>query len=292
MVAARTTNDDTTTARLRKRLRAGTAIRERRIDATGIDTMVLECGEGAPLILFHGPGEFAEAWVDVMPLLGATHHVVAPDLPGHGVSGVGPVRVLEWLEAVIARTCATPPVLVGHVVGGSIAMRFALAHEQATSRLVLVDTLGLSRFQPAPPMGEALHRFFGDPTAASYEGLMQYCSYDVDALRHRLGDRWQLVAEYAINRAVSPHVIPSADALLEEFGVEIPRSELARITVPADLVWGRHDLATPLRVAEGASRALGWPLYVVEDAADDPALDQPEAFVATLLTAIGHGDRR
>ena len=72
---------------------------------------------------------------------------------------------------------------------------------------------------------------------------------------------------------------------------EIPAEALARISVPTTLIWGRHDLATPLRVAEAASRAFGWPLHVVENSADDPALEQPDAFVDVLRAVIG-GDRR
>ncbi len=77
--------------------------------------------------------------------------------------------------------------------------------------------------------------------------------------------------------------------MMQEFGGEIPEAVLARIDVPTTLIWGRHDMATPLRVAEAASRAFGWPLHVIEDAADDPAMDQPEAFAATLRSAIDPG---
>ena len=59
----------------------------------------------------------------------------------------------------------------------------------------------------------------------------------------------------------------------------IPPAELARIAVPTTLIWGRHDLATPLSVAEAASARYGWPLHVIEDAADDPPIEQPEAFL-------------
>jgi pimeloyl-ACP methyl ester carboxylesterase len=57
---------------------------------------------------------------------------------------------------------------------------------------------------------------------------------------------------------------------------------LGRITVPTTVIWGRHDLATPLRVAEAASARYGWQLHVIEEAADDPTLDQPEAFLRAL----------
>ena len=68
------------------RLLAGTSITERRIDAAGITTAVLEAGSGPDLVLLHGPGEFAASWSEVFEALAARHHVVAPDLPGHGES--------------------------------------------------------------------------------------------------------------------------------------------------------------------------------------------------------------
>ena len=66
----------------------------------------------------------------------------------------------------------------------------------------------------------------------------------------------------------------------------IPANVLSSISVPTTLIWGRHDMATPLSVAEAASRAFGWPLHVVENAADDPAFEQPEAFVAVLEEVV------
>ena len=73
----------------------------------------------------------------------------------------------------------------------------------------------------------------------------------------------------------------------------IRRAELARIAAPTALVWGRHDLATPLAVAEAVSARHGWPLHVIDGAADDPPVEQPEAFARTLRAVIvGPGARR
>jgi pimeloyl-ACP methyl ester carboxylesterase len=284
---------DAGAAELRQRLRLGAMATERRIVAAGIDTVVLECGQGPPLVLLHGPGGFAEAWVEVMPALAAANSVVAPDLPGHGVSGgadsLDAGRLLAWLGDVIDRTCAQQPVILGHLTGGALAARFALDHPEGVARLVLVDTLGLAPFEPVPAFGEAIGRFYADPTEHSYDDLMEYCSYDADAVRRRLGETWRHIAAYAVDRLRSPAVAAAAMALISEFSAEIPKTTLARIAVPTALIWGRHDLATPLRVAETASRALGWPLRVIEDAADEPSLDQPEAFVAALQ-GLTNGD--
>lgn len=282
--------DDAAADRLRHRLTANTGITERRIEAAGVDTMVLECGEGPPLLLLHGPAEFAEAWIEVIPPLATTHRVVAPDLPGHGTSGgiegLDTDRVLAWLGAVVERTCDGPPVVVGRVLGGAIAARFAIEHSERIAQLVLVDTMGLAPFDPAPAFGEAVDWFFADPSEQTYDRLMQYCSYDFDALRRQFGDTWQDFAAYAVNRGRTPGVLAATGALLSQFAIAIPEVSLARISVPTTLIWGRHDLATPLRVAENASRALGWPLSVIEDAADEPSLDQPAAFVDAVRAAI------
>lgn len=67
----------------------------------------------------------------------------------------------------------------------------------------------------------------------------------------------------------------------------VPRAELDRIAVPTTLIWGRHDLATPHLVAEAVSKRFGWPLHVIEDAADDPPIEQPETFLKSLDAALG-----
>ncbi|MGZ4619828.1 MAG: alpha/beta fold hydrolase [Frankiaceae bacterium] len=66
----------------------------------------------------------------------------------------------------------------------------------------------------------------------------------------------------------------------------IPPEQLARIDVPTTLIWGRDDLATALPIAQAAAARHGWPLQVIDDAGDDPVLDQPDAFLDALRTAL------
>ena len=61
-------------------------VTERRLEFAGISTAVLEGGDGPPVVLLHGPGEYAAKWMRVIPDLVTTHRVVAPDLPGHGTT--------------------------------------------------------------------------------------------------------------------------------------------------------------------------------------------------------------
>jgi pimeloyl-ACP methyl ester carboxylesterase len=71
----------------------------------------------------------------------------------------------------------------------------------------------------------------------------------------------------------------------------ISPAELERIAVPTALIWGRHDLATPLHVAEAASKRYGWPLRVIDGAADDPPIEQPQAFLIAF-NAVFEDSRR
>jgi pimeloyl-ACP methyl ester carboxylesterase len=264
---------------------------ERRVEAAGISTAVLESGQGPPLLLLHGPGEFAAGWAPVLPELATTHHVVVPDLPGHGASEgldrLDAERVLAWLDDLIEVTCSGPPTLVGRTLGGAIAARFALGQPHRVDRLVLVDTLGLADFSPAPRFELVLTRFLREPSERSYDRLMAECLYDLDTVRDRMGDGWRPFARYAIDLARTESVQAATMALLGGFGLAaMPATELASIAVPTTLIWGRDDLATSLAVAEEASTRYAWPLHVIDDAGDDPALEQPEAFCAALRSAL------
>lgn len=282
----------------RERLLAGLPVTERRLDPAGVSTAVLEGGAGPPLVLLHGPGEHAAKWLRLLPLLTPDHHAVAPDLPGHGASAamdepLDADRVVAWLGELVERTCPTPPVLVGQILGGAIAARFAAAHGERLRHLVLTDSLGLAPFQPAPEFGGALGEFVTRPTPETHERLWRLCAHDLEALRSALGPLWEPFEAYNLDRARDASGGPTRSALMELFGLPaLPDDVLAAIRVPTTLIWGRHDLATPLSVAEAASGRYGWPLQVIDGAADDPPLEQPEAFAAALRTAVGPSGSR
>ena len=267
-------------------------VAERRLTLAGVPTRCLEGGDGPPLVLLHGPGATAAHWARVFPALTSEHHVVAPDLPGHGALPAGDAeldeeRVLAWLGELIDRTCASPPTLVGNALGGAIAARFAARHGERIAQLVLVDALGLAPFSPAPAFGAALQAFMGDPGEATHEQLWRYCAHDLERLREDLDGGWEAFARDNVERARTPSVQAAAGQLMDRFGFPaIAAADLASITVPTALIWGRHDLATPLAVAEAARDRHGWTLQVIEDCADDPPVEQPEALVRALRTVL------
>lgn len=275
----------------RQRLIEMLPVKERQLRLNGVLTSVLEGGEGPPLVLLHGPGAYGAQWIRIIPALTATHRVIAPDLPGHGASDFfadGPTRerVAGWLDDLIECTCLQAPVLMGMTLGGAIAMLFAAECARRLAGLVLVDTLGLAAFQPAPTFGTALQAFLNAPSEQTHDGLWSECVHDLERVKVDLGERWQWIK--ATNLVYSgPERIAALGGWMTEFGFPaIPPAKLSQIDVPTALIWGRHDRATPLAIAEAASRQFGWRLEVIDGAADDPTLEQPEAFLGALRRAI------
>jgi pimeloyl-ACP methyl ester carboxylesterase len=274
------------------RLLAAIPATERRLELAGVSTAVLEGGDGPPLMLLHGGGQFAATWIRVIPPLRATHRVIAPDLPGHGASEVqdgrlDADRILAWLDELIARSCPSPPALVGHTLGGAIAARYAIGHGDRISLLVLVDALGLGPFRPAPRFALAMVGFLARPTEHTRDRFLGQCILDLEGVHDQMGENWESLATYGLDGARDPSKKAAGRSLMKAFGVSaIPQAELAQIRVPAALIWGRHDLQTRLRVAQVASARYGWPLHVIEDCGVHPNLEQPVAFLDAVRAEL------
>jgi pimeloyl-ACP methyl ester carboxylesterase len=281
----------------REQLLAEIPVVERRLLLAGVSTSVLEGGEGPPLVLLHGPGAYGAIWQRVIPELAVTHRVIAPDLPGHGSSSMpdAPLdagRVLSWLGELVEQTCPTAPVLVGQLVGGAIAAHFAADYRERVDALVLVIPLGLAPFRPAPAFGAALAGFLAEPGEDTHDELWKHCVLELGTLRRQPDARWELMKACNLDQARRPSASSALQALLEQFGLRaIPQEMLARIAAPTTLIWGRHDSVVALSVAENASKRYGWPLLVVENAGNEPAIEQPRAFLRALRTALDSGTR-
>jgi pimeloyl-ACP methyl ester carboxylesterase len=279
----------------RRRLLAGLPVTERRVQLAAIPTVVLEGGDGPPLVLLHSSAEFAAIWLRVVPDLVGGHRVIIPDLPGHGASAapaepLGADRMLAWLGELLEATCQAPPVLVGRGLGGALAARFAAGHGDRLGQLVLVGAFGMGPFDPAPAFGQAMRRFGQEPTEATRDVLFRQCFTDLDSLATKLGPRWTALADYALDRARGPDMAAALGGLMPELVLPaIPAADLDRIAVPTSLIWGRQDRQVPLAVAEAAAARHGWPLQVIDPAGDDPPMEQPAAFLAALETALTAG---
>jgi pimeloyl-ACP methyl ester carboxylesterase len=276
---------------MRERLLADLPVSERRLDVDGVETAVLEGGDGAPLVLLHGVGSFAPEWGRVIPQLARRHRIIAPDLPGLGESAKHAGRLdasaaVAWLQNLIAQTCAEAPIVVGHSVGGALAAHLAIQHRSSVRRIVLVDCSSLGRFRPAPALVVALVRYGARPSPASRDRFLRQVLADPERARTEWGDRWAALEAYDIDQATRPNVDAANRELVRRIGARrIAPDQLRRIGVPVALIWGRADKLMRFRIAEKASEQFGWPLYPIDDCGHGPHIERPEAFVEALKSA-------
>jgi len=148
-----------------------TAIEERRINVGGLTTRYFTAGnEGLPLVLLHGDSASALDWSWVLPKLGATHQVYAPDFPGFGESAK-PNRdyslefFKQFLGDFLDALGIERAVLVGNSLGGLISLRFALSHPEQVAALILVDSSGLG-YAVSPALSQLTVPLYGESAIA------------------------------------------------------------------------------------------------------------------------------
>jgi pimeloyl-ACP methyl ester carboxylesterase len=278
--------------RLAARAMDGLPLVERRLALAKVSTVVLEGGEGPPMVLLHGQGGFGAFMGGMAAQLVDRYRVVVPDLPGLGRSEISngpldPSRVIDWLRELVADTCDQPPILFGASLGGSIAARFAIHQPDGLVKLILMDSGSLGAFRPAPSVLLALIRFSRAPNLTTAQKMQEVIFYDARRVRAQMGERMTALLDYQMERAKQPTVRAANRTLLRTLGTKrIHDDELRRIAVPVSLVWGRHDRVMKFGIAERASRKFGWPLFPIDDAGHLPIAEQPAAFGEALNTIL------
>jgi pimeloyl-ACP methyl ester carboxylesterase len=255
----------------------------------------VEAGSGPLLVLIHGMAGSAENWNAVIEPFALRHTVIAPDFPGHGRSGPGGgdyslgslASGLRDLLLTLGHERAT---LVGHSLGGGVAMQFTYQFPELVERLVLVSSGGLGpdvspvlRAAALPGAdlfitvtaeagrraGSVLGRGLGmlgmRPSADVAEVARGYASL-ADGERRR--------AFLATLRAVVGTEGQRVDAL--------DRLYLAE-ALPLLILWGERDPIIPVAHAEEAHRELpNSRLEIFPGVGHLPQVEEPGRFVAAL----------
>jgi pimeloyl-ACP methyl ester carboxylesterase len=273
--------------RSRARLLRGVLVEEHRLDIHGSATHVLEAGQGPPVVLLHGGIQCGGVyWGRVVSRLAESHRVLVPDVPGLGESQPMPrldaTAFADWLGTFLRLTCARPPMLVAHSLNGSLAARFAARHGHLLGGLVLSGTPGIGPYRLPPGLLFASIRSSLRPTEHNFERLLPWPFLDPDRVRALDPEWFAAFSAYLRSRSAVPSVRRTMRTLIRAGTKQVPDAELAAITAPTTLLWGRQDRMAPLRLAESAHARFGWPLHVIEDAGHVPFIEQPDAYLGTL----------
>jgi pimeloyl-ACP methyl ester carboxylesterase len=254
-------------------------------------------GEGPVVLLVHGITSDSSIWERVMPGLARTHTVIAPDLPGHGRSdkpkgdySLGAhACCLRDLLLSLGHEHAT---LVGHSLGGGIAMQFSYQFPEMCERLVLVDSGGLGRevsilLRAASLPGSE----FVLPVLAASRLLDAGARIGgvLDRVGLKLGTDLEQMARGhntlsdAASRSAFLHTLR---AVVDPAGQRVDatnRLYLAEL-MPLLLIWGERDSIIPVAHGRAAHERLpSSRLEVLEHSGHFPQVDEPECFLEVLL---------
>lgn len=259
------------------------APRARQIELSGRRLNYLEMGEGGvPVLFLHGFGSDLNSWMFLQPSLAEGRRTIALDLPGHGASTKEMDGAdAESFAAVVADALAALQIerahLVGHSMGGGIALAFAPRHPERAASLTLIASAGLGpeinaafvsgfvKAQRRREMQEVLALLVHDPSQMSRQMVE-------DVLRYKRLDGAQAALE-----KIAAEWFPNGVQRAHDAGLA------ASLPMPVQLVWGREDRIIP--AAHGEALAQRLPVHILGQTGHLPHMEKAGE-VARLVRAF------
>ena len=255
-----------------RRILAPSRLEHRFTEVRGFRIRSLHAGAGGPpLVLLHGLAGSHRWWRYVIPLFSRNRRVIVPELVGFGGSRPAPRQpdmaemaliIGEWMAANDLDTTD----LVGHSMGGEIAIHLAAGQPERVRRLVLVAAAGVPR----------------DVSASAAARLA------TELARLRAWGRRTFVATIAADslRAGPFTLYRTVRHLL----ADDVRPLLPLVVQPTLVVWGEHDPITPLHDAHVLRNALpDARLFVIRNASHNVMADRPEEFARAVRDFLDEG---
>jgi len=285
-----------------------TRARVREATVFGVRTAYLDAGlpGGPPVVLLHGLGATNASMLPVLADLAPDHRVLAPDLPGFGSSAApnwdyDPVQLQRWLRAFLEAVDAPAAAVIGHSLGGRVALELALRHPDTAEALILLcPALAFRRRRQLAALARRLpadlarlpiafpHRLLREGTRGAYRTLFS----DPDRVpRHwfdAAADEWELTLRDTGHR----RALWSATLGLyldEPFGDRGLWSRLPQLAVPTLCVWGADDPLVPARFADHLTATAPQVRSVIlPDCGHLPQFEWPEATGALIDDFLTH----
>lgn len=260
----------------------------------------VKTGSGPAVLLLHGMACDHTTWAPVIEKLARHYTVIAPDLLGHGQSDKpradysvgGYANGMRDLLTVLGIERAT---VVGHSLGGGVAMQFGYQFPERTERLVLVAPGGLGR--EVTPLIRAVtlpgfHTTMGVVTLPvvrhlTTETLRQAARVNHPAMRdlNEIALMIEALQDPRARRALQ-HVVRACVDLRGQIITMVDRAYLTQ-AMPMCVVWGSDDPVIPVRHADNVRRlAPTATVSVLEDCGHFPHKDHPDQFVRTVQRFI------
>ncbi|HEX2121598.1 MAG TPA: alpha/beta fold hydrolase, partial [Thermoanaerobaculia bacterium] len=228
-------------------------------------------GSGSPVVLLHGLSGSSRWWSRNIEALAAGHLVAAADLVGFGrnVRFTGLPQILPpfaEVSSLLARWIATfgePVHVIGHSMGGQIAIRLAAEHPELVRSLILVNAAGIPfRFEPLAHVRPLPRPPYGGASIARV-----------------------LVPDF-LRAGPTSVAVATTRVVLSDM-----RTRMQALRLPVLLVWGANDPIVPVHYGEAMQREIeGARLVVIPRAAHVAMWDAPEEFNRIATEFLGEVD--
>lgn len=273
------------------------------VDVDGLAIHVWQRGDragvGTPIILVHGFGASNWGWRHTIGPLSAHRWVLAPDLPGFGLSDkpVGFDYSLSGYARFIVDLMDAmgigEAVLVGNSMGGGVAVKAAYLFPERIRRLVLIDSLGyyrrsfqLYRFLGLPIVGNLVMGMAGPRSIGLLLRARVY--HDPSRLDDRTAHRFA-IAYGTENGRSAPIWVYRGLAPSPTIG----RDEIGAVRVPTLVIWGENDKILPAAHAARFGADIDGSITVVlPETGHVPHEERPEAVNRLILDFVGNGPDR
>jgi pimeloyl-ACP methyl ester carboxylesterase len=273
---------------------------EWQIDLHGRRVIYRVAGSGPPVLLIHGMLNSSSHWKTVALKLAEEFTVIAPDLIGHGDSAAprGDYSLgahASSIRDLLAALGVERATVVGHSLGGGVAMQFYYQFPQRVERLVLVSSGGL---------GHEVSPMLRSAALPGTSALLSLAIHPrvVGALRlagRQLRDREIRAGVYlqAVARALSPlengdareAFLQTLRAVIDVHGQRVSATDRLYLleSMPTMIVWGERDNTIPLSHGRAAHAAVphSW-FQTLPSAAHFPHLEDPDGLAEALRTFI------
>jgi pimeloyl-ACP methyl ester carboxylesterase len=252
-------------------------------------------GSGPAILLIHGIGDNSTTWSSVQSTLAQRFTVIAPDLLGHGKSDkpradysvAAYANGMRDLLSVLGLERVT---VIGHSLGGGVAMQFAYQFPQLVDRLILVGAGGVTKDVnfalriASLPMGTEALAVLRLPLvlpAVQAAGRVAGLALGTTALGRDLPEMLRILKDLPEPTASSAFA-RTLRAVVDWRGQVVTMLDRCYLTesVPVQLIWGSHDSVIPVSHARLAYAAMpGSQLEVFEGSGHFPFHDDPDRFV-------------
>jgi pimeloyl-ACP methyl ester carboxylesterase len=238
------------------------------------------------ILFIHGLGSSADRWLDIPDAISMYYHTIAVDLIGFGGSDKPKdvnytieqfsEFILEFIEKIGLSGDDRKITLVGHSLGGYIAVDFAIRNKGLIEKLVLLDSSG---FLKGPT-----------PLLEQYLNAAKYPSYDSvrNVFEQMVAQPWKvlpIIINIFITRINSPGAkYPFESAYQNSTTTQIDLSRLKSIEdIPTLIIWGKSDNLIPIEYSEPFKQVFkNYRVEMIEDAGHAPFVEKP-AIICEIL---------